>query len=282
MMKLRNIQGDSAICYDRRFIMSENTQYTFQRYEKKYILTEEEKNLLLCRMRPYIEADRYAKYTICSLYYDTWDFRLIRASIEKPVYKEKLRVRSYGTPADKDKVFIELKKKYNGVVYKRRIETTASDASDFLNGGGDGFSGAVGRFGQIGKEILWFRDFYKVSPQVLIAYDREAFSGVRNPGLRITFDSGLRWRDTALDLRLGDHGEAIPIRASSRRSRTLKNPVLQHPVLMEIKFPGTSPLWLSRMLSELKIFPSSFSKYGTCYRSCLLPDRTSKEGFLYV
>lgn len=102
--------------------MSENTQYTFQRYEKKYILTEEEKNLLLCRMRPYIEADRYAKYTICSLYYDTWDFRLIRASIEKPVYKEKLRVRSYGTPSDKDKVFIELKKNTTGLSIKEELK----------------------------------------------------------------------------------------------------------------------------------------------------------------
>ena len=260
--------------------MSENTQYTFQRYEKKYILTAEEKETLLRRMQPYIEADCHAKYTICSIYYDTWDFRLIRASIEKPIYKEKLRVRSYGVPSDNDKIFIELKKKYNGVVYKRRIESTASDASDFLDCSGNLSPAGSGRFGQIGKEILWFRDFYRVSPRVFIAYDREAFSGVCNPGLRITFDRNLRWRDTALDLRLGDRGEALPIRVPFRENRMPKNS--KDPVLMEIKFPGTSPLWLSQMLSELKIFPSSFSKYGTCYRSCLFPGRISKEGFLYV
>ena len=257
-MKLRNIQGDSAICYDRRFIMSENTQYTFQRYEKKYILTEEEKNLLLCRMRPYIEADRYAKYTICSLYYDTWDFRLIRASIEKPVYKEKLRVRSYGTPADKDKVFIELKKKYNGIVYKRRIETTASDASDFLNGGGDGFSGAVGRFGQIGKEILWFRDFYKVSPQVLIAYDREAFFAVDGSDFRVTFDENISARTTDLSLKKDVGGEKL-----------LGNGL----VLMELKTHSGIPLWMTSLLSENEIYKTSFSKYGTAYRTMIFPEK---------
>lgn len=100
--------------------MTENIQCCFKRYEKKYRLTREQQRIILNGMREHMQADKFGQYTICNIYYDTDDWQLIRTSIEKPVYKEKLRVRSYGVPGDKGKVFVELKKKYDGVVYKRK------------------------------------------------------------------------------------------------------------------------------------------------------------------
>lgn len=225
-------------------------QNCFERYEKKYCLTLTQQQFLLQGMRPYMKRDVYGQYTICNIYYDTEDWRLIRTSLEKPLYKEKLRVRSYGTPAPDGKVFVEIKKKYDGVVYKRRI-TAGADEVDFLLGG---FCPAE-RLDQIGREIQWFQRRNRTRPKVFIGYDRLAFAGIDNPGLRITFDSNIRWRTTGLDLRCGDGGAPLAGYGD---------------VLMEIKIPGTAPLWLSRLLSEAGAFPTSFSKYGACYRYHIL------------
>ena len=230
--------------------MTDKIQYSFERYEKKYFLTEPQQKYLLSRMQPYIKADDYGEYTICNIYYDTDDWRLIRESIEKPVYKEKLRVRSYGVPEEDGKVFVELKKKYNGVVYKRRITTKAYMTESLLYG-----LEPEHLYGQIGQEIAWFQKFHQTKQKVFIAYDRTAFAGTEDTGLRITFEYNMRWRDKDLDLRLGDYGQ--PILSDNR-------------ILMEIKMPGACPLWLSRLLSEAEIFPVSFSKYGTCYREHIL------------
>ena len=231
--------------------MAAQIKNCFERYEKKYRLTAEQQRLILEGMRPYMKKDAYGAYTICNIYYDTDDWRLIRASLEKPVYKEKLRVRSYGVPEENGRVFVELKKKYDGVVYKRRITTEAREAAPFL-------AGAVPNgHGQIGQELLWFQQRYGAKPRVFIAYDRLA--GIDDSELRITFDTNLRWRDTALDLRLGDYGAPIT------------DPGM---ILMEIKLPGVCPLWLSQLLSRAEVFPTSFSKYGYCYQHHILP----KEG----
>ena len=208
-----------------------------------------------------MRADEFGRYTICNVYYDTDDYRLIRASLEKPIYKEKLRVRSYGVPEDRSDVFVELKKKYDSIVYKRRTVMTAADAVSYLQ------SGAVPeREDQICHEIDWFMHTYRPSPKVYIAYDRIAFAGLENPELRVTFDTNLRWRDRELDLRAGDYGE--PILSSDR-------------ILMEIKIPGTAPVWLTHLLSELGAFHTSFSKYGAWYTqnilSRVLPGAARKE-----
>ena len=233
--------------------MANQIQTCFERYEKKYRITAAQQQALLAGMQPYMTADAYGEYTICNIYYDTDDWRLIRASLEKPVYKEKLRVRSYGTPTPDGKVFVELKKKYDGVVYKRRITVRAGQVGPFLAGRLPGQD-----FGQIGREIQWFQNFYHTQPKVYLAYDRQAFAGIEDPDLRITFDTGLRWRDTDVDLCRGDYG--APILPAGE-------------ILMEIKIPGACPLWLSRLLSAVGAFPSSFSKYGTCYKDHLI-DRT--------
>ncbi|OLR66568.1 molecular chaperone [Intestinimonas butyriciproducens] len=230
--------------------MPQNIQRCFQRYEKKYLLNPEQYQKIRAGLAPYMEADEHGRYTICNLYYDTPDFQLIRASLDKPVYKEKLRMRSYGVPADGDSVFVELKKKYKGVVYKRRTVLEAGEALDYLAG-----RCSPRAKDQICREIDWFLGRYHPVPQVFIAYDREALAGLEDRVLRVTFDIDLRWRDTALDLRSGDGGERITSRDQ---------------ILMEIKIPGSEPVWLSRLLSENSVFPTSFSKYGVCYRENLM------------
>ncbi len=230
--------------------MPQNIQRCFQRYEKKYLLNPEQYQKIRAGLAPYMEADEHGRYTICNLYYDTPDFQLIRASLDKPVYKEKLRMRSYGVPADGDSVFVELKKKYKGVVYKRRTVLEAGEVLDYLAG-----RCSPRAKDQICREIDWFLGRYHPVPQVFIAYDREALAGLEDRVLRVTFDIDLRWRDTALDLRSGDGGERITSRDQ---------------ILMEIKIPGSAPVWLSRLLSENSVFPTSFSKYGVCYRENLM------------
>lgn len=233
-------------------------QCCFERYEKKYCLTLSQQRFLLERMTPYMKKDAYGEYTICNIYYDTDDYRLIRASLEKPVYKEKLRVRSYGVPAGGDRVFVEIKKKYDGVVYKRRITAAPADAAAFLRTGK-----SAAPLGQIGREIAWFQRTYHAEPKVFLAYDRTAFAGVDDPAVRITFDTDIRWRTTALDLRRGDYG--TPLLPPGQ-------------ILMELKLPGACPLWLSRALTDIGARQTSFSKYGACYKTCILPTETfSKE-----
>ena len=220
---------------------------TFKRYEKKYLLSPEKFNILIEGMAPYLTADAYSTYTVCNLYYDTPDYRLIRMSLEKPVYKEKLRLRSYGIPGAKDSVFLELKKKYKGIVYKRRIALTLE-------------AFRRGEFPEepIPQEIAWFMQMYhNPMPVVYLAYDREAFSGSQDIGLRVTFDRNIRWRDQLLDLSKGCWG----------------TPLLGNEVLMEVKIPSAMPLWMCRLLSQYEIYPVSFSKYGTCYRNCLSQQR---------
>jgi hypothetical protein len=230
--------------------MAQSVQCSFQRVEKKYLLTQAQYAALSEGMRPYLRRDEYGRYTICNLYYDTDDFRLIRASLEKPVYKEKLRLRSYGVPTDTDKVFVELKKKFDGVVYKRRTVLECARAAAYLSGGACPLPGD-----QICREIDWFLGSYPLSPKVFLAYEREALAGADDPQLRVTFDTGLRWRTDQLDLRFGDQGDPL---------------LMDGKILMEIKIPGAAPLWLSHLLSEAQVYPTSFSKYGLCYRQNLM------------
>lgn len=229
-------------------------QVNFKRYEKKYLITPEQYGLFKEKTLLYIKPDEHSKYTLCNLYYDTDNYNLIRTSLEKPVYKEKLRIRSYGVPGPDDRVFVELKKKYNGVVYKRRAVLPESSAYEFLS-----FHSST--HSQIEKEIAYFQFFHHSFPKVFIAYDREAYQGINNSELRITFDTNIRWRTDRLKLSDGNDGCLL-----------LNNNL----ILLEIKAPGNYPLWLSKILSELKIFPVSFSKYGTCYKKYLMADMWEK------
>lgn len=218
----------------------------FERTEKKYVITVSQKNELLSFISDKIKSDEYGKSNVNSIYYDTDDYRLIRNSIEKPVYKEKLRLRSYSVPKGDSTVFLELKKKYKGVVYKRRKTLKYDDAQKYLK------SHILPDNSQIMREIDWTMNFYKtLKPKMFIGYDRLAYVGIENENLRITFDFNLRFRTDNLSLDSGNYGESI---------------IGNNYCIMEIKALNAMPLWLCLALDKLKIYPSSFSKYGTAYQ----------------
>ena len=174
-------------------------------------MTKEQHEALLDRIAPYMTRDQYGLHTICNLYFDTDNFDLVSRSIEKPVYKEKLRIRSYGIPDKDSQVFIELKKKYEGIVYKRRIETTLSKAEAFLSGQYQAVQDE-----QIAREIQYFLEFYHAYPRVYIAYDREAYFCEEDENLRMTFDQNIRSRDIDLLLESGDAGDSKAAEAATQ------------------------------------------------------------------
>jgi len=221
----------------------------FKRKEIKYILEKKQYEDLMGELLTHMKVDSYGLSKILNIYLDTDDYRLIRTSLEKPKYKEKLRLRSYGIPGDDSIVFLELKKKYAGVVYKRRISMKAKEAMDYIYG--SSVPEAI-ESTQIGKEIDHVMKLYRPKPRYFIGYDRIAMYGRSDPELRITFDFRLRYRKRRLDLREGDLGELLSGDDS---------------VLMEIKAEGAYPIWLTRMLSKYRIYPSSFSKYGAIYQA---------------
>lgn len=222
-------------------------QTIFKRYELKYLLTVRQKKQLLEVMKPYMKLDQYGHSTIRNIYYDTDTYRLIRRSLEKPAYKEKMRVRSYVKADGKSSVFVELKKKYKSVVYKRRIVMPEQQAVDWL-------SGAIPcpEESQISREIDYFRSFYEtLHPAVCLSYEREAFYSLGGDDFRVTFDENILYRTNNLSLDTEIYG----------------TPLLQEgSVLMELKTPGGIPLWMTHFLAEQQIQKTSFSKYGTAYQ----------------
>lgn len=232
---------------------------TFERSEKKYLLTTAQYTAFRAILDEHMTADKYPQYTVCNLYFDTEHNDLIRRSIEKPRYKEKLRLRSYGTVGDADKVFLEIKKKYKGVVYKRRIKVPYGEIRAYLQDG----TPPPSDHGQIFREIDYFIHFYGVKPKLFLSYDRIALGGIgEEKGLRITFDRNIRSRTDRLDLTIPPDGEAL---------------LSEDLWLMELKVPGAMPLWLSAALTELHIYPTSFSKYGRVYTRDQLRLRAQKE-----
>lgn len=234
-------------------------QKIFKRYEIKYLLDAEEYNRVKSAMEEFMTQDIYGLHTICNIYYDTDQFTLIRHSIEKPVYKEKFRVRSYGVPKESDPVFLEIKKKYKGVVSKRRVVTTLNQARKYLQDKEDCIERS-----QILNEIDYIFQKENLVPKVYIAYDRIAYYGKENPEIRMTIDTNMRYREKDLDLSMGDYGEPI-----------LKD----KKYLMEIKLPDAMPLWMSHILTKNKIYPISFSKYGTCYKDELIYSNHMESNF---
>lgn len=224
-------------------MMSFNT--VFRRVEIKYLIPEDKVPAFRAAMAPYMQLDEYGLTTIQNIYFDTADNTLISRSLDKPGYKEKLRLRSYGIPGNESTVFVELKKKVDGVVYKRRAAMSLAEANAFL---------LEGRMpeenSQIIRELAYFRSFYRPVPRLFIAYDREAFFGKQDPGLRMTLDRNIRYREDLLDLTKGDEGRALDENGGC---------------LLEIKCNGAMPLYMTRVLTALRIFPVSFSKYGRIY-----------------
>jgi hypothetical protein len=235
----------------------------FNRYEKKYLIGYSTYETLQRRLPDYMDQDAYnlggETYSICNVYYDTPDSHLIRTSLQKPVYKEKLRVRSYGVAQPETKVFVEIKKKYNKLVNKRRSGITLSAAEQFLQTGEKPMITSKMN-GQVIDEVAYMTFRKDLYPALYLAYEREAWFGRGRHDLRISFDSHIVTRRTDVSLSSPIYGE--PLLAPDLR-------------LMEIKVAQSIPVWLSRLLAGYKIYPNSFSKYGTEYEQWL----TNYEGY---
>ncbi len=225
------------------------TTCVFKRIEKKYLLTEDRYEALFQRIGAQLKPDEFGRSTVLSLYLDTPDHRIIRNSIEAVDYKEKLRLRSYGTAGPESKVFLELKKKFKGVVYKRRAVMTLLEAERYLEEGAKPFDS------QIMDEIDWAMKLYgRPKPAMMIACEREAWFDGEHPDLRLTFDRGIRYRERELHLSSGGMGTSL---------------LPENTVLLEIKTGGAMPLWLAHALDAERILPGSFSKYGAAYTRSL-------------
>lgn len=236
----------------------------FNRYESKFLIDNNTYNNIYNKLLEYMELDEYNKthefYTISNIYYDTKDNTLIRRSLSKPKYKEKLRLRAYGVPKNDTKVYLEIKKKCCGLVNKRRTRLELNEAYDFVS---SGIKPELKHYmnKQVINEIDYILKLYDLVPKVYLAYDRKALFSKENRDLRITFDTNIRTRREDLKLESGDHGEALQNSGQW---------------LMEVKAEKTIPFWLSKLLSEEKVFRTSFSKYGNEYKKMLMSDMKTK------
>ncbi len=221
----------------------------FTRYELKYLVTKEQKKELLKLIDLYMTPDEFGQSSIYNLYYDTATFLLIRRSLDKPVYKEKLRLRSYLRADSDTQVFLELKKKHKDIVYKRRISLSEENATGY-------FENAFHLPDtQIGREIDYFKNIYEdLAPRVWITYDRQAFFGKQDGDFRITFDENILWREEDLSLCSEKYGNLL---------------LDEDLVLMEVKVTGGMALWLTHFLTENQIYKTSFSKYGNVYKEMI-------------
>ena len=233
-------------------------QTVFKRYELKYLLTLEQKERVLAAMEPYMAIDRYGRSTIRNIYFDTDNYRLIRRSIEKPMYKEKLRIRSYEQATKDSTVFVELKKKYDKVVFKRRLPLSESDAMRWVN---REIPCPVQT--QISREIDYFIDFYGgLRPTVFLSYEREAYFEKNGGDFRVSFDDHILCRQEDVLLTSPVYGESL---------------LQEGIVMMELKCSGGIPLWMTEVLSAERTYKTSFSKYGTAYERMIFPRIYQKQ-----
>lgn len=225
----------------------------FNRREVKYIVDSAKKDIMISALGEYMKEDKYnidgKPYTICNIYYDTDDNYLIQKSVSKPVYKEKLRLRGYGVPKPGDLVFLEIKKKFKGVVNKRRTRLELEEAKNFVSSG-ELMEPKPYMNMQVLREIQYFMSIYDLKPSLYLAYDRLAFFDKADSEFRVSFDTNIRSRRHDLYLDAGDYGK----------------PMLPDDFwIMEVKVNKNLPLWFTRLLNENKIYHLSFSKYGTEY-----------------
>ena len=222
-----------------------------KRDEKKYMFSREKYNELMKRLEGRLDPNEFPNSKILNIYFDTDSYDLAIRSIQKPIYKEKIRLRSYNVPNEDSKLFLELKKKYKGVVGKRRIAISKSQYDEYLKYGT--ITDVENK--QIFEEIDYAFKRYSLKPKVMVAYDREAYYIKENHEIRITFDFNLRSRTTDVDLFMGDAGKKF-----------FENDT----VILEIKSCEAIPIWLAKTLNELEIYPTSFSKYCEIYKKQVL------------
>ncbi len=227
-----------------------------KRYELKYYLNKDQLAFFEEKIASYMKLDQYGLTTIASLYFDTPDFRLITKSIEKPKFKEKIRLRGYGLVNEDKPTFLEVKRKCEGIVYKRRITLSEKEALNFIS------TCETTKQNQIDREVEAFlKAHYPLEAKYLIIYDRKAFYQ-DNSDLRITIDRNPRYRTTKLNLHTSMEG--IPL-------------VEEGGAILEVKVQNAIPLWLTSILSQGKIYQTSFSKVGRAHLKELSKRRTLQQ-----
>lgn len=237
----------------------------FNRYECKYIISDKVCRSIKPQLEEYMEVDEHSRngdfYTICNIYYDTPDHAMIRKSLDKPVYKEKLRLRSYGVVGPKDKVYLEIKKKYDGIVNKRRTAILLEDAYRYFNKKDKPeLKPFMNR--QVLNEIDYIIQKRSLQPMLYLSYDRNAMFGMEDKSFRITFDTNIRTRRYDIGLDIGNFGEL------------LLSPDMW---VMEVKIENTAPLWFAELLSAYHIYPATYSKYGAEYQENILHSKTDNN-----
>ncbi len=229
----------------------------FRRVEKKYIINQEQYEHIMAKMNGEMIEDSHGQSKICNIYFDTKNYDLISHSIQKPVYKDKVRLRSYNVPNEEDTVYLEIKRKYDGVVSKRRIEFKLKDAEEYLKNKDTYHAGC-----QVQNEIDYYFEHYNLVPKMFLSYDRRAYYDKDDVNFRITFDTNIIARNYDLELEDGSYGTDI---------------FEKDKYIMEIKTLGAIPMWFVDILSEEKIFPCGFSKYGEAYTQIVLNANGVKE-----
>lgn len=230
----------------------------FRRIEKKYIITRPQYLYLKEAIKEKMIEDEHGKSTICNIYLDTEQYDLIRHSISKPVFKDKIRLRSYNIPTIDSKIYLEIKRKYDEVVSKRRIEMTLGSYYEYIN-----HNNKDSEDNQIKKEIDYYFEHYNLRPTMFVSYYRRAYYDKENRDFRLTFDSHILARSYDLYIERGNYGEHI---------------LEKNKYVMEIKTLGAIPMWFVKLLDELKIAPCGFSKYGEAYTQLVL--NTSKVSII--
>ena len=241
-----------------------NIQEVFERKETKYVITPMQYEQLLKFLRGHIEKDIYYEGTNCSVYYDTPTFELVSHSLEKPIFKQKFRIRSYGVPRLNDYIFLEIKKKFKGVNNKRRIRLKLEDFYKFIRSGELIADNPI-----IEREVAYWFNFYNLRPSIYIAYKRFSYCSVEDSNFRLTFDFDLRSRLDHLRLEAGDYGQSYFGRGE---------------IIMEAKTIGSFPPWFISTLSQLCIYPTSFQKYGYTYQKRFpeIANKLKKEKIINV
>lgn len=211
----------------------------FERFEEKYLISESMMHILLNQNKDKLKKDTYYESLIQNIYYDTPNYDFLKSALDKQEYKEKLRVRTYNQITKDSQVFVEIKKKSNSIVYKRR---TTLSYEHYIN---DGITGN----NQVFNEVAWLKNRYHLEPMLYISYLRHAFVGIDDPSFRITFDQNILYRNEAVSL------------SSHPLSKDI-TPYKQ--MVMEIKTCGSLPLWLVDFLNTNQIYPTHYSKYKAC------------------
>ena len=228
----------------------QNYQMIFERIEAKYILNRKQHQQLMKSLAGHIQENQFPHSDITSVYFDSSDCILARKSLEKPAYREKLRLRCYTVPTRESEVFFEIKKKYLGVTYKRRQGLSYGEATDYI------LFNRIPSDSQIMKEVDYLKNSkYQLEPKALISYKRDSWDAINEPDLRITFDRDIRF---------------------NLKNLLLISPVNEHRlgnddlIIMEIKTINAMPLWLTEILDEMKLYPGNYSKYGNIYQNYIM------------